>query len=70
MNYKSLDTFINQVGGPLRLTALIIGRARQITKKAPPYIETEFDDPVEISFMELMQNKIKLSGEAQKQNNV
>lgn len=65
MNYKSLDILINQVGGPLRLTSLIISRARQITKKAPVYIETEIDDPVEIAFMELLQNKIKLNDEVQ-----
>ncbi|MCF6149369.1 MAG: DNA-directed RNA polymerase subunit omega [Candidatus Kuenenia sp.] len=63
MNYKSLDIFINQAGGPLRLTSLIISRARQITKKAPPYVETEIDDPVEIAFMELMQDEIKLNDE-------
>ncbi|WP_347272904.1 DNA-directed RNA polymerase subunit omega [Candidatus Kuenenia sp.] len=66
MNYKSLDTLINQVGGPLRLTSLIISRARQLTKKAAPYIETEIDDPVEIAFTELMQNKIMLNDEAKK----
>lgn len=66
MNYKSLDTLMNQAGGPLRLTSLIISRARQLTKKSAPYIETGIDDPVEIAFTELMQNKIMLNDEAKK----
>ncbi|MDR4509966.1 MAG: DNA-directed RNA polymerase subunit omega [Candidatus Brocadiaceae bacterium] len=60
MNYKKLDEFAKQTGGPLRLTSLIISRARQLAKISKPLIDTKIDDPVEIAFMELTQNKIKL----------
>ncbi len=59
MNYK-IDEFAKQVGGSLRLTSLIISRARQIVRKAPIFVETKIDDPVQIAFLELMQKKIKL----------
>jgi len=62
-SYKSLDVLAHKVGGSLRLTALIISRARQITKKSAVYIDTDIDDPVEIAFMELIQDKIKLNDE-------
>ena len=61
MNYKNIDELAKQVGGSLRLTQLIISRARQIIKKAPIFVETSTDDPVQIAFLELMQKKIKLS---------
>ena len=61
MNYKDIDELSRQVGGPLWLTSLIISRARQIIKGAPPFVETKTDDPVQIAFLELMQGKIKLS---------
>ncbi len=59
--YKSIDEFSGKVGGSLRLTALIISRGRQIIKKAPIFVETRIDDPVQIAFLELMEGKIKLS---------
>ncbi|MFN3533720.1 MAG: DNA-directed RNA polymerase subunit omega [Candidatus Brocadia sp.] len=50
----------------MRLTVLIISRARQIIKKAPVLVDADTDDPVRIAFLELMQEKIRLSeGEAQ-----
>lgn len=61
MNYKNIDELAKQVGGSLRLTSLIISRARQIIKKASPLVEADTDDPVRIAFLELMQSKIKLS---------
>jgi len=61
VNYKNIDELAKQVGGSLRLTQLIISRARQIIKRAPVFIETNIDDPVQIAFLELMQKKIKLS---------
>ena len=61
MNYKNIDELAKQVGGSLRLTQLIISRARQIIKKAPLFVEANTDDPVQIAFLELMQKKIKLS---------
>ena len=61
MNYKTIDELAKQVGGSLRLTQLIISRARQIIKKAPLFVETNTDDPVQIAFLELMQKKIKLN---------
>lgn len=61
VNYKYIDNLAKQVGGSLRLTALIISRSRQIVKKMPILIETTTDDPVQIAFLELMQGKIKLS---------
>ena len=61
MNYKNIDELAKQVGGSLRLTQLIISRARQIVKKAPLFVETNTDDPVQIAFLELMQKKIKLN---------
>lgn len=61
MNYKNIDEFAKQAGGSLRLTALIISRARQIVKKSPVLVETDSDDPVQIAFAELMERKIKLS---------
>ncbi len=61
MNYKNIDELAKQVGGSLRLTSLIISRARQIIKKAPVLVETETDDPVKIAFLELMKSKIKLN---------
>lgn len=63
MSYKNInvDELASLVGGPLRLTALIVNRARQIIKKAPVLIETDIDDPVQIAFLELIQGKIKLS---------
>ncbi|MCF6157048.1 MAG: hypothetical protein E3K32_00435 [wastewater metagenome] len=60
VNYKSVDELAKQVGGSLRLTVLIISRARQIVKKAPVLIETNVDDPVRIAFLELMQEKIMI----------
>lgn len=65
MIYKNIDELAKQVGGSLRLTTLIISRARQIIKKAPVLIVTDTDDPVRIAFLELMQSKIKIreSGE-------
>lgn len=65
MNYKIIDELTKQVGGPLRLTSLIVNRARQLIKRAPVLIETKINDPVQIAFLELMQNKIKLSDEAE-----
>ena len=66
MNYKKIDELSRQVGGSLRLTSLIISRARQLIKRAPILVNTKIDDPVQIAFLELMQNKIKLSeGNAQ-----
>ncbi|KAA0247622.1 MAG: hypothetical protein DWB56_15130 [Candidatus Jettenia sp.] len=61
VNYKYIDNLAKQVGGSLRLTALIISRSRQIVKKAPILIETNIDDPVQIAFLELMQGKIRLN---------
>ena len=61
MNYKNIDELAKQVGGSLRLTQLIISRSRQIIKKAPLFVETNTDDPVQIAFLELMQKKIKLN---------
>ncbi|MFO0792514.1 MAG: hypothetical protein U0586_00450 [Candidatus Brocadiaceae bacterium] len=61
MNYKNLDELAKQVGGPLRLTQLIISRSRQIIKKVPILVETKLDDPVRIAFLELMQRKIDLN---------
>ncbi|NUO08662.1 MAG: DNA-directed RNA polymerase subunit omega [Candidatus Brocadia sp.] len=61
VNYKNIDELAKQVGGSLRLTSLIISRARQIIKKAPVLVETETDDPVKIAFLELMKSKIKLN---------
>lgn len=61
MNYKNIDELAKQVGGSLRLTSLIISRARQIIKRASVFIETNIDDPVQIAFLELMQKKIRLS---------
>ncbi len=61
MNYKNIDELAKQVGGSLRLTQLIISRSRQIVKKAPLFVETNTDDPVQIAFLELMQKKIKLN---------
>ncbi|HHT9113954.1 MAG: DNA-directed RNA polymerase subunit omega [Planctomycetes bacterium] len=61
MNYKNIDELAKQVGGSLRLTQLIISRARQIIKKTPLFVETNTDDPVQIAFLELMQKKIKLN---------
>ena len=60
MIYKNIDELAKQVGGSLRLTTLIISRARQIIKKAPVLVVADTDDPVRISFLELMQSKIKL----------
>ncbi|MCC7211906.1 MAG: hypothetical protein E3K40_10915 [Candidatus Brocadia sp.] len=61
MIYKNIDELAKQVGGSLRLTSLIISRARQIIKKAPVLILADTDDPVRIAFSELMQSKIKLN---------
>lgn len=61
MNYKNIDELAKQVGGSLRLTQLIISRARQIIKRSSVFIETSIDDPVQIAFLELMQKKIRLS---------
>ncbi|HHT9137219.1 MAG TPA: DNA-directed RNA polymerase subunit omega [Candidatus Wunengus sp. YC60] len=61
MNYKNIDELSKQTGGSLRLTSLIISRARQIIKRAPIFVETNTDDPVQIAFLELMQKKIKLN---------
>lgn len=61
MNYKNIDELAKQVGGSLRLTSLIISRARQIIKRSSVFIETSIDDPVQIAFLELMQKKIRLS---------
>jgi DNA-directed RNA polymerase subunit K/omega len=58
--YKNIDDLAKQVGGPLRLTALIISRARQIIRKSPIFVDADTDDPVRIAFLELMQSKIKL----------
>lgn len=66
MNYKNIDELAKKVGGSLRLTALLISRARQIIKKAPVLVDADTDDPVRIAFLELMQGKIRLSeGEPQ-----
>ena len=61
MNYKNIDELAKQVGGSLRLTQLIISRARQIIKRDPIFIEANTDDPVQIAFLELMQKKISLN---------
>lgn len=61
MNYQNIDELSKQTGGALRLTSLIISRARQIIKKAPVFVQANTDDPVQIAFLELMQKKIKLS---------
>lgn len=63
MNYNNLDELAKQVGGPLRLTQLVISRARQIIKKAPVLVETKLDDPVRIAFLEIMQRKVQLNDE-------
>lgn len=62
MIYKNVDELAKQVGGSLRLTTLIISRARQIVKRASsPLVDADTDDPVRIAFLELMQSKIKLN---------
>jgi DNA-directed RNA polymerase subunit K/omega len=60
MNYRKIDEFAKRVGGSLRLTSLIISRARQVIGKAPKLVETQTDDPVQIAFLELLEGKIKL----------
>lgn len=65
MDYKKIDELANRVGGALRLTSLIVSRARQIVKKSPILVETETDDPVQISFHELMDGKIRLREEGE-----
>ncbi|MBE7446018.1 MAG: DNA-directed RNA polymerase subunit omega [Planctomycetia bacterium] len=61
MIYKNIDELSKQVGGSLRLTTLIMSRARQLVKRASPLIETDTDDPIRIAFSELLQSKIKLN---------
>lgn len=61
MIYKNVDELAKQVGGSLRLTSLIISRARQLVKGASPFVEADTDDPARIAFLELMQSKIKLN---------
>lgn len=63
LDYKKIDELANRVGGALRLTSLIVSRARQIVKKSPILVETESDDPVQIAFQELMEGKIRLREE-------
>ncbi len=65
MDYKKIDELANRVGGALRLTSLIVSRARQIVKKSPVLVETESDDPVQIAFHELMDGKIRLREEGE-----
>ena len=66
MIYKNVDELAKQVGGSLRLTTLIISRARQIVKRASsPLIDADTDDPVRIAFLELMQSKIKLNDDGE-----
>ena len=66
MIYKNVDELARQVGGSLRLTTLIISRARQIVKRASsPLIDADTDDPVRIAFLELMQSKIKLNDDGE-----
>lgn len=65
MNYRKIDELAQKAGGSLRLTALTISRARQLIAKAPRLVEAATDDPVQIAFLELLQEKIKL-----KENNV
>ena len=62
MNYK-IDELAKQVGGSLRLTSLLISRARQLIRKSTPLVETKTDDTVHIAFLELVQGKIKLNDE-------
>jgi len=62
MNYK-IDELAKQVGGSLRLTSLLISRARQLIRKSTPLVETKSDDAVYIAFLELAQGKIKLNDE-------
>ena len=62
MNYK-IDKLAKQVGGSLRLTSLLISRARQLIRKSTPLVETKTDDVVHIAFAELAQGKIKLNDE-------
>ncbi len=70
MNYKNIDELAKQVGGSLRLTSLIISRARQIIKKASVFVDADTDDSVRIAFLELMQSKIKLSEGGEKEMKV
>ncbi len=65
LDYKKIDELANRVGGALRLTSLIVSRARQIVKKSPILVETESDDPVQIAFQELMEGKIRLREECE-----
>ncbi len=65
LDYKKIDELANRVGGALRLTSLIVSRARQIVKKSPILVETESDDPVQIAFHELMDGKIRLREEGE-----
>ncbi len=66
MFYKNVDELAKQVGGSLRLTTLIISRARQIVKRASsPLVDADTDDPVRIAFLELMQSKIKLNDDGE-----
>jgi len=68
--YKNIDELAKQVGGSMRLTSLIISRARQIIKRAPIFVEADTDDPVRIAFLELMQSKIKLNEGGEQEPNI
>ena len=70
MIYKNIDELAKQVGGSMRLTSLIISRARQIIKRAPIFVEADTDDPVRIAFLELMQSKIKLNEGGEQEPNI
>ena len=71
MIYKNVDELAKQVGGSLRLTTLIISRARQIVKRASsPLIDADTDDPVRIAFLELMQSKINLNDDGEQGSEV
>ena len=63
LDYKKIDELANRAGGALRLTSLIVSRARQIVRKSPVLVETETDDPVQIAFQELLAGKIRLKDE-------
>ena len=71
MIYKNVDELAKQVGGSLRLTTLIISRARQIVKRtSSPLVDADTDDPVRIAFLELMQSKINLNDDGEQGSEV
>ncbi len=60
VDHTKLQNLCNKVGGRFKLTVLLQKRVKELVNGAPPLVETQSENYIEIAIMEVEQDKIDL----------